>query len=75
MALILFKESPETFSDLTSEGGLGTTDQGGHHIKTHRGSSTLRAIKKRPRRSNALHFKFVLQCTAGKYVVKFNHNY
>ena len=35
----------------TSEGGLGTTDQGGHHIKTHRGSSTLRAIKKRPRRS------------------------
>ena len=36
----------------TSEGGLGITDQGGHYIKTHRGSSTLRAKKKRPRRSN-----------------------
>ena len=36
----------------TSEGGLGITDQGGHHINTHRGSSTLRAKKKRPRRSN-----------------------
>jgi len=35
----------------TSEGGLGITDQGGHHINTHSGSSTLRAKRKRPRRS------------------------